>query len=37
MAVYYAQRMHFNDKLSALHLDGRLFQQYIVDVAAKTK
>ncbi len=37
MAAYYAQRLHFSGKLSALHFSGRLFQQYIVDVAAKTK
>jgi hypothetical protein len=37
MVAYYAQRVHFNGKLSALQFDGRLFQQYIVDVAAKTK
>jgi hypothetical protein len=37
MAAYYAQRVHFNDELSALHLSGRLFQQYIVDVTTKTK
>jgi len=35
MAAYYTQRMHFSGELSALHLGGRLFQQYIVDVAAK--
>jgi len=27
--------VHFSNELSALHLDGRLFQQYIVNVAAK--
>jgi len=37
MAAYYTQRMHFSGELSALHLGGRLFQQYIVDVAAKTE
>jgi len=37
MVAYYAQRVHFSDELSALHLGGRLFQQYIVDVAAKTE
>jgi hypothetical protein len=37
MAAYYTQRMHFSGKLSALHLGGRLFQQYIVNVAVKTK
>jgi len=37
MAAYYAQRVHFSGELSALHLDGRLFQQYIVDVATKTE
>jgi hypothetical protein len=37
MATYYAQRMHFNGELFALHLGGRLFQQYIVDVIVKTK
>jgi len=35
MAAYYAQRVHFSDELSALHLGGRLFQQYIIDVATK--
>jgi len=37
MVVYYAQRVHFSGELSALHLGGSLFQQYIVDVVAKTK
>jgi len=37
MVAYYAQRVHFSGELSALHLDGSLFQQYIVDVATKTK
>jgi hypothetical protein len=37
MAAYYAQRVHFSGELSALHLGGRLFQQYIVDVVAKTE
>jgi len=37
MATYYAQRVHFNDELSVLHLGGRLFQQYIINVVAKTK
>jgi len=37
MATYYAQRVHFNGELSALHLGGRLFQKYIVDVTAKTE
>jgi hypothetical protein len=37
MAAYYAQKMHFTDELSALHFNGCLFQQYIVDVVAKTK
>ncbi len=37
MAAYYAQRVHFSAELSALHLGGRLFQQYIIDVATKTK
>jgi hypothetical protein len=37
MVAYYAQKLHFSNKLSALHLGGRLFQQYIIDVAAKTK
>jgi hypothetical protein len=36
MAAYYAQRVHFSGKLSALHFGGCLFQQYIVDVAART-
>jgi hypothetical protein len=35
MAAYYAQKMHFSGELSPLHLGGRLFQQYIVDVVAK--
>jgi hypothetical protein len=29
--------VHFNDELSTLHLGGRLFQQYIVDIVAKTE
>ncbi len=37
MAACYAQRVHFSVELFALHLDGRLFQQYVVDVAAKTE
>jgi hypothetical protein len=37
MAVYYAQRVHFSSELSTLHLGGHLFQQYIIDVATKTK
>jgi hypothetical protein len=37
MATYYAQRVHLSGELSALHLDGCLFQQYIVDVASKTR
>jgi len=37
MVAYYAQRVHFSGKLSTLHLGGSLFQQYIVDVAAKIK
>jgi hypothetical protein len=37
MVVYYAQRVHFNNELSTLHLSGRLFQQYIINVVAKTK
>jgi len=37
MVAYYAQRVHFSGELSALHLSGRLFQQYIIDVATKTK
>ncbi len=36
MAAYYAQKVHFSGELSTLHLGGRLFQQYIVDVIAKT-
>jgi hypothetical protein len=36
MAAYYAQRVHFSDEFSNLHLGGCLFQQYIVDVVAKT-
>jgi hypothetical protein len=35
MVAYYAQRVHFSNELSALHLGGRLFQQYIVVVATK--
>jgi hypothetical protein len=35
MATYYAQRVHFSGELSTLHLGGRLFQQYIVNVAPK--
>ncbi len=30
-------KMHFNDKLFALHFDGHFFQQCIIDVAAKTE
>ncbi len=37
MAAYYTQRVHFSNKLFTLHLGGRLFQQYIVDIATKTK
>jgi hypothetical protein len=37
MAAFYGQRLHFTRELNALHYGGRLFQQYIVDVAAKTK
>jgi len=37
MVAYYAQRVQCNSELSALHLGGRLFQQYIIDVATKTK
>ncbi len=37
MAAYYAQRVHFSGKLSTLHLGGRLFQQYIIDVVTKIK
>jgi len=37
MAAYYAQRVHFSAELSALHLSGRLFQHYIVNIAANTK
>jgi len=37
MVAYYAQRVHFNGELFTLHLSGRLFQQYIVDVVTKTK
>jgi len=29
--------MHFSNKLSTLHFGGHLFQQYIVDVIAKTQ
>jgi hypothetical protein len=35
MAAYYAQRVHFIGKLSTLHLNGHLFQQYIINVATK--
>jgi hypothetical protein len=37
MAGYYAQRLHFSGDLSTLHFSGRLFQQYIVDIATKTE
>jgi hypothetical protein len=37
MAAFYGQRLHFTRELNVLHYDGRLFQQYIVDVAVKTK
>jgi hypothetical protein len=37
MAAYYAQRVHFSGELSTLHFSGCLFQQYIVDIAAKTE
>jgi len=37
MTTYYAQRVHFSGELSALHLGGCLFQQYIINVAAKTE
>jgi hypothetical protein len=37
MVAYYTQRVYFSGELSALHLGGRLFQQYIVNVVAKTK
>jgi hypothetical protein len=37
MATYYAQGVNFSGKLSALHLDGCHFQQYIIDIATKTK
>jgi hypothetical protein len=37
MVACYAQRVHFNGELSVLHLGGRLFQQYIINVVAKTK
>jgi hypothetical protein len=37
MAAYYAKRVHFSGELFTLHLGGRLFQQYIIDVVAKTK
>jgi hypothetical protein len=37
MVIYYAQRVHFSGELFALHLGGRLFLQYIIDVVAKTK
>ncbi len=35
MVTYYAQGVPFNGKLSALQLNGHLFQQYIVNVATK--
>jgi hypothetical protein len=35
--TYYAQKVHFGSELSVLHLGGRLFQQYIVDITTKTK
>jgi hypothetical protein len=37
MAAFYGQRLHFTRDLNALHYGGRLFQQYIVDVAVKTE
>jgi len=37
MAAFYGQRLHFMRELNALHYGRRLFQQYIVDVAAKTE
>ncbi len=37
MVAYYAQIVHFSGELFVLHFGGCLFQQYIVDVAAKTK
>ncbi len=37
MVAYYAQIVHFSKELSTLHLSGRLFQEYIVDIAPKTK
>jgi len=37
MATYYAQRVHFSGELFALHFGCRLFQQYIVNVVAKTE
>jgi hypothetical protein len=37
MITYYAQIVHFSNEFSTLHLGDRLFQQYIVNVAAKTK
>ncbi len=37
MAAFYGQRLHFTRELNALHYGGHLFQQYIVDVAIKTK
>jgi len=37
MAAYYAQGVHFSSKLSALQFGGCLVQQYIVNVATKTK
>jgi hypothetical protein len=35
MVAYYAQRVHFSSEFFALHLRGRLFQQYIVDVVTQ--
>jgi hypothetical protein len=37
MAAYYAQKVHFSGELFTLHLNGCLFQQYIVDVTTKTE
>ncbi len=37
MATFHGQRLHFTRELNALHYARRLFQQYIIDVAAKTE
>jgi hypothetical protein len=37
MTTYYKQRVHFSGELFVLHLGGCLFQQYIINIATKTK